>query len=176
MSVSESTARQEARTRSTSLIRAETRQDIGAALNVLLADIFALYVKTKSFHWHVSGPHFRDYHRLFDEQASQLFAAIDVVAERVRMIGDTAIRSIGHIGRLQRVVDNDAEHIVPVDMLAELHDDNLQLCLHMHEAYDMCEAQGDVATAGLLANWIGETEQRIWFLLESGHRENLPQC
>jgi len=125
-------------------------RDISGALNILLADMFALYLKTKNFHWHVSGPHFRDYHLLLDEQGDQIFAATDVIAERVRKIGGVTLRSIGHIGRLQRVLDNDAEYVTPKDMLAELRDDNKQLTAHMRETHGLCDEEGDVATAGLL--------------------------
>src|SRR5215472_11500433 len=114
-------------------------RDISAALNVLLADVFALYVKTKNFHWHMSGPHFRDYHLLLDEHAEQIFAATDDIAERVRKLGGTTLRSIGHIGRLKRVLDNDADYVTPLDMLAELRDDNLQLAAHMRETHNLCD-------------------------------------
>jgi starvation-inducible DNA-binding protein len=150
----------------TSLGRDATR-DIAAALNLLLADVFALYVKTKNFHWHVSGPHFRDYHLLLDEQAGQIFAATDDIAERVRKIGGTTLRSIGEIARLQRVLDNDADYVTPLDMLAELRDDNLQLVARMREAHDVCDTHGDVASASLLENWIDEAERRVWFLFEA---------
>ncbi len=141
--------------------------DISGALNALLADLFALYVKTKNFHWHVSGPHFRDYHLLFDEQADQVFATTDAVAERVRKIGGTTVRSIGHIARLQRVLDNDAAYVTPLDMLAELHGDNAQLAARMQEAHGLCDERGDVATASLLEVWIDEAERRAWFLFEA---------
>jgi len=150
----------------TNLGRDATR-DISAALNLLLADVFALYVKTKNFHWHVSGPHFRDYHLMLDEQAEQIFAATDDIAERVRKIGGTTLRSIGEIGRLQRVLDNDADYVTPLDMLAELRDDNLQLAAHMRETHGLCDEHGDVATASLLENWIDEAERRVWFLFEA---------
>jgi starvation-inducible DNA-binding protein len=142
-------------------------KDISGALNVLLADMFALYLKTKNFHWHVSGPHFRDYHLLLDEQSEQIFAATDDIAERVRKIGGTTLRSIGHIGRLQRVLDNDADFVTPMDMLAELRDDNKQLTLRLRETHDLCDEHGDVATASLLENWIDEAERRTWFLFEA---------
>ena len=142
-------------------------QDISAALNVLLADVFALYLKTKNFHWHVSGPHFRDYHLLLDEQADQIFAITDTVAERVRKLGGTTLHSIGHIARLQRIPDNDADFVSPQDMLAELRDDNLQLTAHMRATHELCDQNGDVATASLLENWIDEAERRVWFLFES---------
>src|SRR5246500_5934761 len=135
--------------------------EISSALRHLLADVFALYVKTKNFHWHVSGPHFRDYHLLLDEQGEQIFAMTDDIAERVRKVGGTTLRSIGEIGRLQRVLDNDADYVTPLDMLAELRDDNLQLAARMREAHDVCDGHGDVASASLLENWIDETERRV---------------
>jgi starvation-inducible DNA-binding protein len=142
-------------------------KDISGALNILLADMFALYLKTKNFHWHVSGPHFRDYHLLLDEQAAQIFAATDDIAERVRKIGGMTVRSIGHIGRLQRVLDNDADFVTPMDMLAELRDDNKQLTTSLREVHDVCDEHGDVATASLIENWIDEAERRTWFLFEA---------
>ena len=147
---------------------AEAVKDIGGALNALLADVFALYVKTKNFHWHASGPHFRDYHLLLDEQASQIFAMTDDIAERVRKIGGTTVRSIGHIGRLQRLSDNDAVYVEPMDMLNELREDNQALVASMREAHDLCADQNDVATTSLLEVWIDETERRVWFLFETG--------
>jgi starvation-inducible DNA-binding protein len=150
----------------TNLGAAATR-DISGALNVLLADVFALYVKTKNFHWHISGPHFRDYHLLLDEQGEQIFAATDDIAERVRKVGGKTLRSIGEIGRLQRVLDNDADYVTPLDMLAELRDDNLQLAARMRETHNVCDTYGDVATASLLENWIDEAERRVWFLYEA---------
>jgi starvation-inducible DNA-binding protein len=142
--------------------------EVSGALNIVLANLFALYIKTKNFHWHVSGPHFRDYHLLLDDQATQILAATDGAAERVRKIGGTTIRSIGHIGRLQRVLDNDAPFVTPSDMLAELRDDNKQLVASMRETHGLCDERGDVATASLLENWIDEAEQRTWFLFEAG--------
>jgi starvation-inducible DNA-binding protein len=142
-------------------------RDIAGALNALLADMFALYLKTKNFHWHVSGPHFRDYHLLLDEQSDQIFAATDAIAERVRKIGGTTLRSIGHVGRLQRILDNDADFVTPLDMLAELRDDNRRLVASLREIHDLCDDHGDVATASLLENWIDEAERRVWFLFES---------
>jgi starvation-inducible DNA-binding protein len=149
---------------------ADAVRDISGALNILLADMFALYLKTKNFHWHVSGPHFRDYHLLLDEQGDQIFAATDPIAERVRKIGGTTLRSIGQIGHQQRVLDNDAEYVTPLDMLAELRDDNLQLVAHMREVHDLCDEYSDVATASLLENWIDEAERRTWFLYEATRR------
>jgi starvation-inducible DNA-binding protein len=142
-------------------------QDISGALNILLADMFALYLKTKSFHWHMSGPHFRDYHLLLDEQGDQIFATTDAIAERVRKIGGTTLHSIGHIGRLQRVLDNDADYVTPMDMLAELRDDNKQLAASLRETHGLCDEHDDVATASLLEVWIDEAERRTWFLFEA---------
>jgi starvation-inducible DNA-binding protein len=142
--------------------------EVSGALNIVLADLFALYIKTKNFHWHVSGPHFRDYHLLLDDQATQILGATDAAAERVRKIGGTTIRSVGHIGRLQRVLDNDAAFVTPSDMLAELREDNKQLVASMRETHGLCDERGDVATASLLENWIDEAEQRTWFLFETG--------
>jgi len=145
-------------------------KDISAALNTLLADVFALYLKTKNFHWHVSGPHFRDYHLLLDEQADQLFAITDTIAERVRKIGGTTLRSIKHVSALQRIDDNDADYVTPRDMLAELRDDNERLAGFMRAAHGLCDERGDVATASLLEVWIDEAEKRVWFLFEAGRR------
>jgi len=149
-------------------------RDISGALNALVADFFALYVKTKNFHWHVSGPHFRDYHLLLDEQADQLFATTDVIAERVRKIGGTTVRSIGHIGQLQRVLDNNAEYVTPLDMLAELRDDNAQLAQRLRETHGVCDDHGDVATASLIEIWIDEAERRTWFLFEASRAGEAP--
>jgi starvation-inducible DNA-binding protein len=143
-------------------------RDIAGALNALLADTFALYLKTKNFHWHVSGPHFRDHHLLLDEQAVQILAATDDMAERVRKIGGTTLRSIGHIARLQRVADNDADFVSAQDMLAELRDDNKDHTERLREVHDLCDEHGDVATASLIENWIDEAERRTWFLFEAG--------
>jgi len=146
---------------------AQATRDVSGALNALLADFFALYMKTKNFHWHVSGPHFRDYHLLLDEHADQLYATTDPIAERVRKLGGTTLHSIGHIGRLQRVLDNDAEYVTPLDMLAELREDNQRLAQRMRETHNVCEEHGDVATASLLEVWIDEAERRAWFLFET---------
>jgi starvation-inducible DNA-binding protein len=143
-------------------------KDISAVLAALLADMFALYLKTKNFHWHISGPHFRDYHLLLDEQAAEIFATTDEIAERARKIGGTTLRSIGHIAKLQRIADNDADFVTPEDMLAELRDDNLQLAQRMRETHDVCDEHGDVATASLLEVWIDQAERRTWFLFEAG--------
>jgi starvation-inducible DNA-binding protein len=142
-------------------------RDIAGGLNALLADTFALYMKTKNFHWHVSGPHFRDYHRMLDEQSEQILESTDDMAERVRKIGGTTLRSIGHIARLQRVIDNDAEFVAPQDMLAELRDDNKEFAERLREVHDLCDEHGDVATASLIENWIDEAERRTWFLFEA---------
>jgi starvation-inducible DNA-binding protein len=153
-----------------SQLGAEAVKNIGGGLNALLADAFALYIKTKNFHWHVSGPHFRDYHLLLDDQAGQIFAMTDDIAERVRKIGGVTIRSIGHIARLQRLSDNDADYVDPLDMLAELREDNRAVLASMREVHELCGGENDVATASLLENWIDETERRIWFLFETGRK------
>ncbi|MDR7144827.1 Dps family protein [Rhizobium sp. BE258] len=141
--------------------------DIAGALTTLLADVFALYLKTKNFHWHMSGPHFRDYHLMLDEQGEQIFAMTDDVAERARKIGGTTIRSIGHISKVQRLLDNDADFVTPADMLAELREDNLTLVSLMKETHNLCDEHGDIATASLIENWVDEAERRAWFLFES---------
>lgn len=148
-------------------LTADATKDLSATLNALLADVFALYLKTKNFHWHMSGPHFRDHHLLLDEQADQLLAMTDDLAERVRKIGGTTLRSIGHIARLQRLTDNDAPYVEPLDMLAELQEDNRSLVRHMRATHDLCDTHGDIATASLLENWVDEGERRIWFLFET---------
>ena len=140
---------------------------ISAALNTLVADAFALYLKTKNFHWHVSGRHFHDYHLMLDQQSDAIFATTDQLAERVRKLGGMAIRSIRHVARLQRLSDNDAEFVPPLDMLAELRDDNSQLTSFMREAHRLSDQHGDVATASLLENWIDEAETRVWYLFEA---------
>lgn len=145
-------------------------RDLTGGLNILLADVAALYWKTKNFHWHVSGPHFRDYHLMLDEQSTQIDTMTDVIAERVRKLGGTTVRSIGHISRLQRILDNDADYVTPLDMLAELREDNRQLCVHMRTLHALCDEHNDVATASLIENWIDEAEQRVWFLFEAGRR------
>jgi starvation-inducible DNA-binding protein len=142
-------------------------RQISDKLTTLLADVFALYVKTKNFHWHVSGPHFRDYHLLLDDQSSQIFAITDAIAERVRKIGGNTLRSIGQVSRQQRLRDNEAECVAPHEMLRELHEDNLRLVAYMREAHELCDEHGDVASASLLENWIDEADGRAWFLLEA---------
>jgi starvation-inducible DNA-binding protein len=153
----------------TDLDRAATRE-VSGAMNALLADVFTLYLKTKHFLWHLSGPPFRDYHLLFDEQAEQLFAMTDPIAERVRKNGGTTITSIGHIARLRRIADNDAEYVEPEDMLAELCEDNKTLAARLREAHEVCEEHHDLATGSLIETWIDETERRTWFLYESSQR------
>src|SRR5713101_8958162 len=148
-------------------LRSEATRAISGALNVLLADLFAVYLKTKNFHWHVSGPHFRDYHLLLDEQSEQIFAATDAIAERVRKIGGTTLHSIGHIARLQRVADNDEGYVAPEDMLAELLEDNRQVAISLRGGKANCDEGGDVAGASLIEIWIDEAERRAWFLLET---------
>jgi starvation-inducible DNA-binding protein len=145
-------------------------KDLSGALNALLADTFALYVKTKNYHWHMSGPHFRDYHLLLDEHGDQVFAMTDPIAERVRKLGGVTIHSIGHIARLQRIKDNDADYVTPEDMLAELREDNKQLVASLRETHDLCDEHNDVATSSLIEVWIDETERRVWFLYEAGRR------
>lgn len=151
-------------------LKSDVAGAIAAAMNAILADVFALYLKTKNFHWHISGPHFRDYHLLFDEQAAQIFAMTDPIAERVRKIGGSTLRSIGHIVRIQRVVDNDAESVQALDMLSELCRDNQQLSARLREAHSVCDEHRDIATASLIEVWIDETEQRTWFLFEAGRQ------
>ncbi|HCN65621.1 MAG TPA: DNA starvation/stationary phase protection protein [Pseudomonas sp.] len=153
--------------RTPSALSEEARINIAAEVNALLADTFAIYMKTKNFHWHMSGPHFRDFHLLLDEQSDQIFATTDAIAERVRKLGRTTIRSIGHIKNLQRLLDNDADFVTPEDMLAELREDNIQLAAYMRATHELCSESGDVATTSLLENWIDEAERRVWFLFES---------
>ena len=153
--------------RTPSALSEEARINIAAEVNALLADTFAIYMKTKNFHWHMSGPHFRDFHLLLDEQSDQIFATTDAIAERVRKLGRTTIRSIGHIKKLQRLLDNDADFVTPEDMLAELREDNIQLAAYMRATHELCSESGDVATTSLLENWIDEAERRVWFLFES---------
>ncbi len=148
-------------------LTAQATKDISASLNAVLADVFALYLKTKNFHWHMSGPHFRDYHLMLDEQADELFAMTDPLAERCRKLGGPTLRSIGHIARTQRVLDNDAEYVEPSDMLAELRDDNRGLAAQLRSVHDLCDEHRDIASASMLEVWIDETERRTWFLFES---------
>src|SRR5215831_19981610 len=153
-------------------LRRKAVPEISGALNILLADMFALYVKTKNLHWHMSGPHFRDYHLLLDEHGDQLFAMTDPIAERVRKIGGITLHSIGEIARTQRVLDNDAEYVEPLDMLAELADDNKTLAARLRESHNVCEEHRDVATTSLIEVWIDEAERRTWFLFETTRRAN----
>lgn len=170
MNVVETRARRAAPLRTPSSLGSNTVRDISGALTVLLADMLALYIKTKNFHWHVSGPHFRNDHLMLDEQCAQILATTDSIAERVRKIGGTTIRSIGHISRLQRVLDNDADYVTPLDMIAELRDDNVQLIERLRQTHELCDENRDVATASLIEPWIDEAEGRVWFLFESGRR------
>ena len=151
-------------------LKPKATKDIASAMNAILADVFALYLKTKNFHWHMSGPHFRDYHLLLDEQADQIYAMSDPIAERIRKVGGTTLRSIGHISRTQRILDNDAEFVQPLDMLAELREDNKVLAASLREAHNVCEEHRDIATASLIEVWIDETERRTWFLFEASRQ------
>jgi len=151
-------------------LRAGATKDIAGALNAILADVFALYLKTKNFHWHMSGPHFRDYHLLLDEHGDQLYAMSDPIAERVRKVGGNTLRSIGHIARTTRVLDNDADYVEPLDMLAELREDNKALAARLREAHGVCDEHRDIATASLIEVWIDETERRTWFLFEASRQ------
>lgn len=151
-----------------SALGSNATKELSQALNVLLADTFALYMKTKNFHWHVSGPHFRDYHLLLDEQGTQIFGTTDDIAERVRKIGGVTLKSVGQVAKLQRIKDNDEAYVSAQEMLAELRDDNIQLANFMRETHGLCDQHGDVATASLLENWIDEAERRVWFLFEAG--------
>src|SRR5438046_8675742 len=153
-------------------LKPDATRDIAGAMNAIRADVFALYLKTKNFHWHLSGRHFRDYHLLLDEQAEQLFAMTDPIAERIRKIGGLTIKSIGHISHLQRVLDNNADYVDPSDMIAELADDNKTLAARLREAHNVCEEHRDIATASLIEVWIDETERRTWFLSEITRRAN----
>lgn len=146
--------------------------DIAGALNAILADVFAMYLKTKNFHWHMSGPHFRDYHLMLDEHADELYAMTDPIAERIRKLGGATLRSIGHIARTQRVLDNDAGYVEPLDMLSELREDNKTLAARLREAHDLCDGHRDIASASLIEVWIDETERRTWFLFEASRRRD----
>src|ERR1700740_140549 len=145
-------------------------KDISGTMNAILADVFALYVKTKNFHWHMSGPHFRDYHLLLDEQADQLYAMTDPIAERIRKTGGSTFCSSGHNAGIQRVKDNDADYVDPLDMLAELREDNQTLAARLREVHDVVDEVRDIATASLIENWIDETERRTWFLYEASRQ------
>lgn len=170
MSLEDARKRREAPLDTPTTLGSNAIKDISAALTVLLADVFALYVKTKNFHWHISGPHFRDYHLLLDEQAAQIFVMTDDIAERARKIGGTTIRSIGHIARAKHVADNDADFVTPDDMLAELKEDNLALTQRLRQTRNICDEHGDVASASLIDNWIDQAERRTWFLFEATRR------
>jgi len=145
-------------------------KDIAGALNAVLADVFALYLKTKNFHWHMSGPHFRDYHLLLDEQADQLFAMTDPIAERVRKVGGATLKSIGQISKIQRILDNDAEYVEPEDMLKELCEDNTIVAGRLREAHNVCDEHHGIGSTSLIEVWIDETERRAWFLFETGRQ------
>src|SRR4051812_28611877 len=162
--------RREARLRTPTSLGKEQVDNITAELNVLCADVFALYIKTKGFHWHISGVHFRDYHLLLDDQADQILAMIDPIAERVRKMGRNTIHSIGHAARLKHVADNDADYVDPLSMLAELREDSQALLARMIQIHDLCDDTNDVGTASLLETWIDETQGRVWFLFETGRR------
>ena len=164
-------AKRDAALRTPTDLGANATTDIAAALTGVLADMFALYLKTKNFHWHMSGPHFRNYHLMLDEQGDQIFATTDALAERVRKVGGSTLRSIGHIGRIQRLLDNDADYVTPQDMLAELADDNRSLTGFLRAAHDVCEAHNDVASTSLIEVWIDDAERRSWFLYETTRQE-----
>jgi starvation-inducible DNA-binding protein len=167
---SELKARREAPLVTPTDLGATASKDIAGGMNAILADVFALYLKTKNFHWHMSGPHFRDYHLLLDEQADQLYAMTDPIAERIRKTGGSTLRSIGHIAHLQRIKDNDADYVDPLDMLAELREDNMTLASRLREVHNVVDELRDIATASLIENWIDETERRTWFLFESSRK------
>src|SRR3954463_12311174 len=173
MSIAEAKLRRVAPLRTPTDLAPDATKDIAAAFTALLADVFALYIKTKNFHWHISGPHFREYSILLDEQAIQLYAMSDPIAERIRKLGGSTIRSIGQIARHQRVLDNDAEYVVPLEMFAELRDDNKALANHLCEAHGLCDVHHDLPTAALIERWIDETEHRMWFLFELGRKGNV---
>jgi starvation-inducible DNA-binding protein len=160
-------ARQSASLATPTDLGANATKDISGGLNILAADVLALWMKTKNFHWHMSGPHFRDYHLLLDDQSDQIYAMVDPIAERARKLGGKALHSIGQVKKLQRVLDNDADYVTPQDMLAELREDNKQLAKNMRSLHEVCDEHNDVATASLIENWIDETERRTWFLFES---------
>ncbi len=149
---------------------AQASKDISGGMNAVLADVFALYLKTKNFHWHMSGPHFRDYHLLLDEQSDQIYAMTDPIAERIRKLGGNTLRSIGHIARLQRIKDNDADYVEPLDMLGELREDNMALSGRLRQVHAVCDEYNDIASASLIEVWIDETERRTWFLFEASRK------
>ena len=170
MSIKDAKKRRKAPLETPSGFGANAQRDLAGALTALLADTFALYVKTKNFHWHMSGPHFRDYHLLLDEQATQVYDMTDPIAERIRKTGGSTLRSIGHIARVQRIKDNDADYVDPLDMLAELREDNKTLAARLREVHEVVDEHRDIATASLIETWIDETERRTWFLFESSRR------
>jgi starvation-inducible DNA-binding protein len=172
MSATDIKSRQKAPLATPSDLKSESTKDIAGALNGILADVFALYFKTKNFHWHMSGPHFNDYHVMLDLQSEQIYAMTDPLAERIRKVGGTTLRSIGHISRLQRIKDNDADFVEPSDMLAELREDNKTLAAALREAHDVCDDHRDIASASLIENWIDETERRTWFLFEASRPQD----
>lgn len=176
MTIVEAKAERQAPLMTPTFLSPQAAAEVSGALNMLLADVFALYLKTKNFHWHISGPHFRDYHLLLEEHAAQLFAMTDVIAERVRKIGGTTLRSVGDIKRMQRLSDNDAHYVTPLDMLAELRDDNMRLAASMRETHGLCDGHNDVATVSFLEMWIDEAEKRIWFLYEAARRGEEPRA
>ena len=153
-------------------LKAAATKDIAAAMNGILADVFALYMKTKNFHWHMSGPHFPDYHVMLDEQATQIYNMTDRIAERIRKLGGNTLRSIGHISRTQRIPDNDANYVEPSDMLSELCDDNKTLVTRLREAHSVCDEHNDIATTSLIEAYIDESERRTWFLFESSRPQD----
>jgi starvation-inducible DNA-binding protein len=163
-------ARQSAALATPTDLGANATKDITGGLNILGADVLTLWMKTKNFHWHVSGPHFRDYHLMLDEQSDEIYAMVDPIAERARKLGGNALRSIGQVKKLQRVLDNDADYVTPQDMLAELREDNQTLTRNMRILHEVCDEHNDVATASLLENWIDETEKRAWFLFEASRK------
>ena len=164
-------ARQSANLATPTDLGANATKDIAGGLAILAADVLALWMKTKNFHWHVSGPHFRDYHLLLDDQSDQIYAMVDPIAERSRKLGGKALHSIGQVKKLQRVLDNDADYVTPQDMLAELREDNKQLAKNMRVLHEVCDEHNDIATASLIENWVDETEQRTWFLFEAARRD-----
>ena len=164
-------ARQSANLATPTDLGANATKDIAGGLAILAADVLALWMKTKNFHWHVSGPHFRDYHLLLDDQSDQIYAMVDPIAERSRKLGGKALHSIGQVKKLQRVLDNDADYVCPQDMLAELREDNKQLAKNMRVLHEVCDEHNDIATASLIENWVDETEQRTWFLFEAARRD-----
>ena len=164
-------ARQSANLATPTDLGANATKDIAGGLAILAADVLALWMKTKNFHWHVSGPHFHDYHLLLDDQSDQIYAMVDPIAERARKLGGKALHSIGQVKKLQRVLDNDADYVSPQDMLAELREDNKQLAKNMRVLHEVCDEHNDIATASLIENWVDETEQRTWFLFEAARRD-----